>query len=256
MTERPLFTPFKGESHSLEIRLPPGQGIQAMSQNMIYMESGIEILAGGENPPEKTSAMLASNHPSITTFLNRGLTDLRLAFAAPYPGQVVALDLSKLGGKFLCQKDSFLLAELNIEIKTRFSMRLGNGFYSREDYCLLELQGEGQFFAQAGGVLIEKDLQAKETLLIQPGCLVALEPDIDRTFHLMSGLQDVQSDHAGQFVMRLIGPGKAYLQSLPFSRLADRLLALASFNQANTGRNDAGDGGDPYYNLLKRMGKV
>ncbi len=186
----------------------------------------------------------------ITTFYNQGNTKSHAAFAAPYPGKIIPLDLGALGGQFLCQKDSFLCAAQGIEIEVAFTKRIGAGLFGGEGFILQRLTGDGLVFVHAGGTIIEKNLAQGETLRVDTGCLVAFAPTVDYDIQFVGGFKNVLFGGEGLFLARLTGPGKVYLQSLPLSRLADRILAAARFRQTDEKKGVAGMGGDILGNIL------
>ena len=186
----------------------------------------------------------------ITTFLNAGSSKLSAAFAAPYPGKVIPIDLTHFGGRILCQKDSFLCAAQGVEIEVAFTKRLGAGIFGGEGFILQRLEGDGLVFVHAGGTVIEKELAAGEALKVDTGCLVAFADSVDYDIQFVGGFRNALFGGEGLFLAWLTGPGKVYLQSLPFSRLADRVLAAARFKQVGEKRGAAGLGGDILGNLL------
>jgi uncharacterized protein (AIM24 family) len=147
-----------------------------------------------------------------------------VAFGAPYPGKVVPLDLDQHGGEFLCQKDSFLCAAAGIEIEVAFTKRLGAGLFGGEGFILQRLTGSGMAFVHAGGALIEKRLQPGESLDVDTGCLVGFSRTVDYDIRFVGGFKNALFGGEGVFLATVTGPGTVYLQSLPFSRLADRII--------------------------------
>ncbi|MBI3117647.1 MAG: AIM24 family protein, partial [Candidatus Hydrogenedentes bacterium] len=163
----------------------------------------------------------------ITSFLNNGSGKGRLAFAAPYPGKIIPLDLSKEGGVFMCQKDAFLCAAAGVEIEIAFTKKIGAGLFGGEGFILQRLRGDGLAFIHAGGTIIEKTLAAGETLRVDTGCLAAFAPSVSYDIQMVGGFKNALFGGEGIFLAKLTGPGKIYLQTLPFSRLADRIMAAA-----------------------------
>jgi uncharacterized protein (TIGR00266 family) len=194
--------------------------------------------------------VLAGESLFLTHFHNASSAKRTLAFAAPYPGKIIPLDLATVGGRFLCQKDSFLCAAQGIEIEVAFTKRLGAGVFGGEGFILQRLEGQGLAFVHAGGTIIEKDLAAGETLRVDTGCLVAFAPTVDYDIQFIGGFKNVLFGGEGLFFARMTGPGKIYLQSLPFSRLADRILAAARFRHTDEKKGVAGIGGDLLGNIL------
>jgi len=221
----------------VEIELDPGEGVQAEAGAMTYMEHGIEMQTStGGSIFKGLKRMIAGESFFITTFLNNGREKRRVAFAAPYPGKIIPLDLKALGGRFLCQKDAFLCAAQGTEIEIAFTKRLGAGLFGGEGFILQRLEGDGLAFVHAGGTIIEKDLAPGETLRVDTGCLVAFAPTVDYDIQFLGGFKNALFGGEGLFLARMTGPGKVYLQSLPFSRLADRIFAAARFQQRDERR--------------------
>lgn len=174
----------------------------------------------------------------MTHFSNRDPSRKRkVAFAAPYPGRIIPLDLSGVGGEILCQKEAFLCAALGTEIDIAFQRRLGTGFFGGEGFILQRLRGDGMVFVHASGAIIERDLQG-ESLRVDTGCLVAFQPSVDYDIERAGNLKSMFFGGEGLFLATLRGHGKVWLQSLPFSRLADRILAHAP----SQGGSEKGEG--------------
>lgn len=235
----------------VEIELDPGEGVRAEAGAMTYMENGIAMQTStGGGVFKGLKRMITGESFFITSFVNEGRQKQRVAFAAPYPGKIVPLDLSTLGSRFLCQKDSFLCAAQGTEIEIAFTKRLGAGIFGGEGFILQRLEGNGLAFVHAGGTIIEKELSPGETFRVDTGCLVAFSPSVDYDIQFIGGFRNALFGGEGIFLVRLTGPGKIYLQSLPFSRLADRVLAAARFQQKGEQRGVAGLGGDVLGGLL------
>jgi uncharacterized protein (TIGR00266 family) len=235
----------------VEIELDPGEGVRAEVGTMSYMQDGIQMQTGtGGGIFKGFKRMVTGESFFITTFINQAREKQSVGFAAPYPGKIIPLDLGALGGRFICQKDSFVCAAQGIEIEVAFTKRLGAGIFGGEGFILQRLVGDGMAFAHAGGTLIEKELAAREVLRVDTGCLVAFAPSVDYDINFIGGFRNALLGGEGLFLARLTGPGKVYLQSLPFSRLADRILAAARFNNKGESRGAAGLGGDILGNIL------
>src|SRR6056297_1186884 len=210
----------------VEIELDPGEGVRAEAGAMLYTTDGIRMQTGTEGGIFRgLKRMVTGESFFITSFVYDGHGKGRVAFAAPYPGKVVPLDLGKLGGKFLCQKDAFLCAAAGVEIEVAFTKKLGSGLFGGEGFILQRLEGDGQAFVHAGGAVIEKVLEPGETLRVDTGCLVAFAPSVDYDVEFVGGFKNALFGGEGMFLTTLRGPGLVFLQSLPFSRLADRLAA-------------------------------
>lgn len=229
----------------VEIELDPGEGVRAEVGTMTYMEDGIEMQTGADGGIfSGFKRMFTGESFFISTFLNSGQTRRHVAFAAPYPGKIVAFDLDAFGGEVLCQKDSFLCAARGTEIEIAFTKRLGAGFFGGEGFILQRLKGDGMVFVHAGGTVIEKDLAAGEHLRVDTGCLVAFATSVDYDIQFVGGFKNALFGGEGLFFARLTGPGKVYLQSLPFSRLVDRIKRGITFSQGGgESRGVAGIGG-------------
>ena len=162
----------------------------------------------------------------ITTFLFNGTGKGRVAFGAPYPGKIIPLELDKVGGSFLCQKDAFLCAARGIEIEIAFTKKIGAGLFGGEGFILQKLRGDGMVFIHAGGTIIEKRLE-NQKLMVDTGCLVAFETQVSYDIERAGNLKSMFFGGEGLFLATLRGHGTVWLQSLPFSRLADRIIASA-----------------------------
>ncbi|NEQ65174.1 MAG: TIGR00266 family protein [Symploca sp. SIO2D2] len=219
-----------GESLQLvEIELDPGEGVRAEVGTMTYMEQGIAMQTNtGGGLFAGFKRMLTGDGFFITTFLNNGRSKSSVGFAAPYPGGIIPLNLAEFGGEFLCQKDSFICAAKGIEIDIAFTKRLGAGFFGGEGFILQRLKGDGLAFVHAGGTIIEKNLAPGEELRVDTGCLVAFAPSIDYSIEFIGGFKNALFGGEGLFLAKMTGPGKLYLQSLPFSRLAERITSTIS----------------------------
>ena len=245
------YTIFGDDLQLVEIELDPGEGVRAEAGTMTYMEPGIEMQTGtGGGLMKGFKRAITGESFFITTFHNSGNTKSHAAFAAPYPGKIIPLELADFGGKILCQKDSFLCAAVGIEIEVAFTKRLGAGIFGGEGFILQRLEGDGRAFVHAGGTIIEKTLGAGEKLRVDTGCLVAFDTTVDYDIQFVGGFTNALFGGEGLFLAQLTGPGKVYLQSLPFSRLADRVLAAAKFQQVGEKKGAAGIGGDIIGNIL------
>ncbi len=247
---------FGDDLQLVEIELDPGEGVRAEAGTMTYMENGIEMQTGtGGGILKGLKRIVTGESFFITAFINQSQVKSRVAFAAPYPGKVIPLDMTALGGKFLCQKDSFLCAAAGIEIELAFTKRLGAGLFGGEGFILQRLEGDGLAFVHAGGTIIEKNLAVGENLRVDTGCLVAFAPTVDYDIQFVGGFKNALFGGEGLFLARLTGPGKVYLQSLPLSRLADRLSAASRTHRGGEeSRGVAGMGGDLLGNILSGKG--
>lgn len=228
----------------VEVELDPGEGVRAEAGTMTYMEDGIEMQTStGGGIFKGLKRAITGESFFITTFLNNGDGKSHVAFAAPYPGKIIPVNLTQFGGSILCQKDSFLCAAQGIEIEVALTKRIGAGIFGGEGFILQRLEGDGLVFVHAGGTIVEKDLVAGETLRVDTGCLVAFATNVEYDIQFIGGFQNALFGGEGLFLTRMTGPGKIYLQSLPFSRIADRVLAAAKFQQIGAKKGVAGIGG-------------
>jgi uncharacterized protein (TIGR00266 family) len=242
---------FGDDLQLVEIGLDPGEGVRAEVGTMTYMDNAIEMQTGtGGGLLKGLKRAVTGESFFITSFINNGHGKSKAAFAAPYPGKIIPLDLSRLGGQFLCQKDSFLCAAQGIEIEVAFTKRLGAGLFGGEGFILQKLEGDGLAFVHAGGTIIELNLADGEILRVDTGCLVAFAPTVDYDIQMVSGFKNVLFGGEGLFLAKLTGPGLVYLQSLPLSRLAGRILAAARFQQVGEKKGVAGLGGDILGNII------
>lgn len=161
----------------------------------------------------------------MTAYLNTTIQRRKLSFAAPYPGKIVPIDLTKYEGKFICQKDAFLCAARGVSVGIEFSRRLGRGFFGGEGFIMQKLEGDGMAFVHAGGTLARKELAPGEVLKVDTGCIVGFTKDVDYDIQFVGGIKNTVFGGEGLFYASLRGPGVVYIQSLPFSRLASRVFA-------------------------------
>lgn len=235
----------------VEIALDPREGVRAEVGAMMFMDDGIEMQTGtGGGIFKGFKRMLTGDGFFITTFYNNGIGKKSVAFGAPYPGKIIPLELGQLGGNFLCQKDGFLCAASGIDIDIAFTKRIGSGLFGGEGFILQRLSGDGRAFIHAGGTIIRKELKDREVLRVDTGCLVAFEPSVDYDIQFVGGFKNALFGGEGLFLAQLTGPGLVYLQSLPFSRLADRVMAAAKWQNRGESKGVAGFGGGILGGLL------
>ncbi|MDH7596816.1 MAG: TIGR00266 family protein [Methanothrix sp.] len=208
----------------LEVQLAPGESIRSEAGAMLFMDDGIEMSASTGGIIKGFKRALAGDGLFITEFTNRSDDMKRIAFSAPFPGKILPLDLDDLDGQLLCQRGAFLCGESGVEIEVAFTKRLGAGFFGGEGFILQRLKGSGKVFIHAGGALMSRDLGAGEAISVDTGCLVAFSSDVDYDIRFVGGVRNALFGGEGLFLARLRGPGRVYLQSLPLSRLADRIL--------------------------------
>ncbi|MCE9636307.1 MAG: TIGR00266 family protein [Planctomycetes bacterium] len=221
----------------VEVELDPGETVIAEAGAMTYMEEGIEFEArmGDGSEPERGffgklidagKRVLTGESIFMTHFTNHGRAKSHLAFAAPYPGKIIPLDLAALGGTMILQKDSFLCAALGTKVGIAFQKRLGAGFFGGEGFILERLDGDGLAFAHSCGTIIRRELTG-QTLRVDTGCIVAFTPGITYDIQAAGGLKSMIFGGEGMFLATLSGHGTVWLQSLPFSRLAETIYAHA-----------------------------
>lgn len=225
-----------GESlQAVEVELDPEETVIAEAGSLMYLTQHVQFRTRMGDGSEGSvlgklfgAAKRAFTGESlfITHFTQEGAGKGHVAFAAPYPGTIVPIDLAALGGSVLCQRDAFLCAAHGTRLSIAFSRRLGAGFFGGEGFVLQKLEGDGRAFLHAGGTVIERDL-ADETLRVDTGCLVGFQEGIDYGIEMAGGLKSMLFGGEGFFLATLRGTGKVWLQTLPFSRLADRILEHA-----------------------------
>jgi uncharacterized protein (TIGR00266 family) len=225
----------------VEVELDPGEGVRAEAGAMLYMGDGVEMQTGaGGGLFGGFKRMLVGESFFITTFVHAGPGKGHVAFAAPYPGRIVPIDLGRHGGQFLCQKDAFLCAAQGVDIEVAFSRRLGAGLFGGEGFILQRLRGDGLAVVHAGGTIVERTLGPGQTLRVDTGCLVAFAATIDYDVRFVGGFRNALFGGEGLFLTSLTGPGTVYVQSLPFSRLADRIFAAARGDKGEKRRGLSG----------------
>lgn len=234
------FELFGDDLQFVEIELDPRESVVAEAGAMMYMENGIEMetifgdgsesSSGGGFMGKLASAgkrMITGESLFMTQFTNQSPERKKVSFAAAYPGKIVPVDLSAYGGKIIAQKDAYLCSAKGISIGIAFQRKIGVGFFGGEGFIMQKLEGDGLAFLHAGGTIIEKELAAGEVLKLDTGCLVALTGSVDYNIEMVKGIKSAVFGGEGLFLATLKGPGKVWLQSLPFSRMADRILSNA-----------------------------
>jgi len=230
---------FGDDMQLVEIELDPQESVIAEAGSMTYMEQGIElktIFGDGSEKDQGVMGMLlgagkrllTGESLFITVFTHQGQGKSHVSFAAPYPGKIIPMDLSELGGKIICQKDSFLCAAKGVSIGVELTKKLGAGFFGGEGFILQKLEGDGLAFVNAGGTIVEKDLRPGEVLRVDTGCLVAMTKDVDYDIQMVKGIKSMIFGGEGLFYASLRGPGKVWIQSLPLSRLANRIYTATT----------------------------
>jgi uncharacterized protein (TIGR00266 family) len=233
----------------VEIELDPQESVIAEAGGMMMMEDGItmETVFGDGSHSGKGflnklvgagKRLLTGESLFMTVFTNNGTGKRRVSFAAPYPGKIIPMDLSELGGKVICQKDAFLCAAKGVSVGIDFQRKLGTGFFGGEGFIMQKLEGDGLAFLHAGGTIYKRELQPSEKLRIDTGCLVAMTKEVDYDIEYVGKIKTAFFGGEGLFFATLTGPGTVWVQSLPFSRLADRIIAAAP----STGSRSVGEG--------------
>ena len=221
----------------VSIELDPHETVIAEAGTMNWMDREIKFeakLGDGSRPDagifgkllDVGKRVLTGESIFLTHFTNEGTGKKEVSFAAPYPGKIIPVDMKQVQGEILCQKDAFLCAAKGTEVSIAFNKRLGSGFFGGEGFILQKLRGDGMVFMHAGGTVIEKELN-NQTILIDTGCIVAFTPGLDYSIERAGNLKSMFFGGEGLFLATIRGTGKLYLQSLPFSRLADRIIRHA-----------------------------
>ena len=228
---------FGDDMQVVEVELDPGETVIAEAGAMNWMEQGIEFEAKMGDGSEADKGLMGKLFDAgkravtgeslfITHFTNQGHDKKRVAFSAPYPGKIIPVDMAAIGGKLICQKDAFLCAALGTKVSIAFNRKLGTGFFGGEGFILQRLEGDGMAFIHAGGTIVKKELNG-ERLMVDTGCIVAFSQGVEYDIQRAGGLKSMFFGGEGLFLATLEGQGSVYLQSLPFSRLADRIISHA-----------------------------
>ena len=251
------YTIHGAELQFLEVILDPQEAVVAEAGTMMFMDDGIAmetIFGDGSASQDFLGSLLSAGKRLLvgetlfmTVFKNEAGDRRRVAFAAPFPGKIVAIDLKELGGELLTQKDSYLAAAKGVSIGIALQKKIGAGLFGGEGFILERLQGDGLCFVHAGGTLYERTLAPGETLRVDTGCVVAFQPSVNFDIQYVGSIKTALFGGEGLFFASLRGPGKIWLQSLPFSRLADRIVAAAP----QTGSGDREEG-----SVLGGLGRI
>ena len=226
------------EMQFVEVELDPGEAAIGEAGSMMFMDAGIGMDTvfgdGSANQGGFFGKLLGAGKRLVTgeslfttIYTNQSHGKQRVAFAAPYPGKILPMDLGKLGGTLICQKDAFLCAARGVSLGIALQQRLSTGFFGGEGFIMERLTGDGLAFIHAGGTLYERTLAPGEVLRVDTGCIVGFQPTVDYDIQFVGGIKTALFGGEGLFFATLRGPGKIWLQSLPFSRLADRIIAAA-----------------------------
>jgi uncharacterized protein (TIGR00266 family) len=231
------FEIFGTEMQYVEVELDPGEAAVGEAGAMMYMQDGIQmdtVFGDGSQQGGLFGKLLGAGKRLLTgeslfttVFHNEGDGKRRVAFAAPYPGKIVPVHLAEVGGTLICQKDSFLCAAKGVSLGIAFQKKLGVGLFGGEGFIMQKLEGDGWAFVHAGGTLLERTLQPGELLRVDTGCVVAFQPTVDFDIQFVGKVKSALFGGEGLFFATLSGPGKVWLQSLPLSRLANRIILSA-----------------------------
>lgn len=241
----------------VEVELDPQETVVAEAGSLMMMEDDIKMeTIFGDGSNDRGSGIMGKLMGAgkrlvtgeslfMTTFTNDGKIKRHVYFAAPYPGQILPMDLSELNGKIICQKDAFLAAAKGVSVGVEFQRKLGVGFFGGEGFIMQKLEGDGMAFIHAGGAIAERTLQPGERLRVDTGCLVAMTSNVNYDIQAVGGIKTALFGGEGLFFATLTGPGTVWVQSLPFSRLASRVFSAAPVSKGGGGRSsdEGGIGG-------------
>jgi uncharacterized protein (TIGR00266 family) len=241
---------FGSDMQYVEVELDPGEAAVGEAGAMMMMDDGIQMdtIFGDGSAQQRGflskvmgagKRLLTGESLFTTIFHNEANGKRRVAFAAPYPGKIVAMDLKALGGTLICQKDAFLCAARGVSLGIAFQRKLSTGLFGGEGFIMQKLDGDGMAFVHAGGTLVQRDLQPGQLLRVDTGCVVAFVPGVDFDIEYVGKLKSALFGGEGLFFATLRGPGRVWLQSLPLSRLADRIVAASP----RMGGQAVGEGG-------------
>jgi uncharacterized protein (TIGR00266 family) len=229
---------FGDDRQYVEVEVDPNEATVAEAGGMMYMDDGIDMVTiFGDGSAQQSvflgaimgagQRLLTGESLFMTVFLNRSSQKRRVAFGAPYPGKIVPIHLADIGGEFITQKDSFLAAAKGVSIGIAFQRKLGVGLFGGEGFIMQRLQGDGWAFVHAGGTLLERTLAAGELIRVDTGCIVGFQPSVNYEIEYVGKIKSAIFGGEGLFFATLRGPGRVWLQSLPLSRLANRIIAAA-----------------------------
>ena len=228
------------EMQFVEVELDPGEAAVGEAGSLFYMDAGIAMDtvfgdgSGGGGGGSFFGKLLGAGKRLVTgeslfttVYTNQATLKQRVAFAAPYPGKILPMDLRQLGGLLICQKDAFLCAARGVSLGIHFQQKLSVGFFGGEGFIMQKLEGDGLAFVHAGGSIVKRELAPGQTLMVDTGCLVAYTPSVGFEIQYVGKIKTAMFGGEGLFLAKLTGPGPVWLQSLPFSRLASRIFAAA-----------------------------
>lgn len=234
------------EMQCVEIELDPQETVVAEPGSFMMMDNGIEMQTiFGDGSQQNTGVLgklfsagkrlLTGENLFMTAYTNIGQGKKQVTFASPYPGRIIPLDLYHIGGKIICQKDSFLCAAKGVSVGIEFQRKLGAGLFGGEGFIMQKLEGDGLAFVHSGGHVIERTLQPGEMLKIDTGCIVAFTHEINYDIQFVGGIKNTLFGGEGVFFATLSGTGKVWIQTLPISRLAGRIMRYGTFNRKEEG---------------------
>jgi uncharacterized protein (TIGR00266 family) len=234
------------EMQCVEIELDPQETVVAEPGSFMMMDNGIEMQTiFGDGAQQQSGILgklfsagkrlLTGENLFMTAYTNIGQGKKQVSFASPYPGRIIPLDLYHLGGKIICQKDSFLCAAKGVSVGIEFQRKLGTGLFGGEGFIMQKLEGDGLAFVHSGGHVIERNLLPGELLKVDTGCIVAFTHDVNYDIQFVGGIKNTLFGGEGVFYASLSGPGKVWIQTLPISRLAGRLMSYATYNRKEEG---------------------
>ncbi|MEX6686590.1 TIGR00266 family protein [Danxiaibacter flavus] len=238
---------FGEEMQYVEVELDPGETAVAEPGAFMMMDDGIQMQTiFGDGSQQQSGGLLGKLFSAgkrllvgenlfMTAFTNIGQGKRHVSFASPYPGKIIPLDLLRLGGRIICQKDAFLCAAKGVSIGIEFQRKLGTGLFGGEGFIMERLDGDGMAFMHAGGHVVEKELMPGELIKIDTGCIVAFTANVEYDIQFVGGIKNTLFGGEGVFFATLRGPGKVWIQSLPISRLAGRILQYGTYNRKEEG---------------------
>jgi len=235
------------EMQYVEVELDPGETAIAESGAFMMMDDGIQMdTIFGDGSQQNNSGLLGKLFSAgkrllvgeslfMTAFTNIGQGKKRVSFAAPYPGKIIPLDLAQLGGRIICQKDAFLCAAKGVSVGIEFQKKLGTGLFGGEGFIMEKLEGDGMAFMHAGGHVTQRNLQPGELIKIDTGCIVGFTQTVSYDIQFVGGIKNTIFGGEGVFFATLRGPGTVWIQTLPVSRLASRILSYGTYNKKEEG---------------------
>ncbi len=229
------------------VTLDPGEAVTAEAGAMMYMEDGIRPITTLDPNNEGggllgklmggAKRVLSGDSFMMTVFINESHQRRDVAFASPFPGKIQAINVLDWGGTIIAQRDAFLAGARGLDVSIALQRKIGAGFFGGEGFVLQKISGDGLAFLHASGTLVQRDLQAGEVLRVDTGCFVAMQPSVEYDIEMVKGIKTALFGGEGLFYVRLRGPGRIVLQTLPFSRLADRIIAAAPAGRTGGGQS-------------------